>query len=106
MISQKTMESPNQTGKPEDCAKPSTSKAKEREPLSSGSSGTEGVLSFPQLERAHNEQLLPCYSTILNLTEEEVVRLEDLDSLQLELEAMLSTVELRRRVLQVSQLIL
>ena len=104
-MSQETMKLPKQTGKPEDCAKPSTSKAKESEPLSSGSSGTVGVLSFPLLEWADNEQLLPCYSTILNCTEEEVVRFEDLDSLQLELEAMLSTVELRRRVLQVRQLI-
>ena len=101
-MSQKTIEFPKQTREPEDCAKPSTSKAKESEPLSSGSSGTEPVLSFPLLKRADNEQMLPCYSTILNRTEEEGVRLEDLDTLQLELEAVLSTVELRRRVLQVS----
>ena len=100
-MSGKTKQVPKKTGKPKDYTRASTSKAKGGEP-SSDSSGKECVLSFPLLKRADNDRMLPRYSAILNRTEEEGVGMEDLDALQLELEALLSAVVLRNRVLQVS----
>lgn len=60
----------------------------------------ECVLSFPLLKTVDNNRTLPRYSTILNRTEDEGVGMDDLDALQLELEALLSAVVVRSRVLR------
>lgn len=72
----------------------------------SDSSGKECALSFPLLKTVDNGRMLPRYSAILNRTEDDGVGMEDLDALQLELEALLSAVVVRTRVLQVMLLYL
>ncbi|XP_034190361.1 transcriptional adaptor 3 [Osmia lignaria lignaria] len=61
---------------------------------------TETTLSLPILKIADNSRLLPRYSSILQRTAEEGVGMEDLDTLQLELEMLLSSVVVRHRMLQ------
>jgi len=70
---------------------------------SSDASGKECVLSFPLLKVVDNDRMLPRYSAILNRAEDDGVGMEDLDALQLELEALLSAVVVRTRVLQVNK---
>lgn len=59
----------------------------------------ENVLTFPLLKTIDRDQMLPHYSAILHRSSDEGVGMDDLDSLQLELEALLSAVVVRSRVL-------
>lgn len=102
MMSNKAKQSPKKgVGKLKECGKGSNSKIKGSD--SSDSSGKECVLSFPLLKTVDNDRMLPRYSAILNRTEDDGVGMEDLDALQLELEALLSAVVVRTRVLQVKE---
>ncbi|XP_067005455.2 transcriptional adapter 3-B isoform X2 [Anabrus simplex] len=60
----------------------------------------ENVLTYPLIKTNDNDRALPRYSAVLHRTEEEGVGMDDLDALQLELEALLSAVAVRSRVLQ------
>lgn len=98
MISTKGKQSPKKgSGKFKDSSKSST----KMKPIEVPESPTkEPVLSFPLLKTMDNSRTLPRYSAILNRTEEEGVGMDDLDALQLELEALLSAVVVRSRVLR------
>lgn len=99
MMSSKAKQSPKKgVGKLKECGKGNNNKTKGSD--SSDSSGKECVLSFPLLKTVDNDRMLPRYSAILNRTEDDGVGMEDLDALQLELEALLSAVVVRTRVLQ------
>jgi len=103
MMSSKAKQSPKKgVGKLKEHGKGNNSKTKGSD--SSDSSGKECVLSFPLLKTVDNDRMLPRYSAILNRTEDDGVGMEDLDALQLELEALLSAVVVRTRVLQVNTL--
>ncbi|PSN44410.1 Transcriptional adapter 3-B [Blattella germanica] len=95
MMSTKNKQTPKKMGKPKEYGKANTSKIK-----SSDSSGRDGALSFPMLKTAENDRMLPRYFAILNRTEDDGVGMEDVDALQLELEALLSAVVVRNRVLR------
>ncbi|KAK7788723.1 hypothetical protein R5R35_011013 [Gryllus longicercus] len=64
------------------------------------SSKTENVLTFPLLKTIDRDKMLPRYSAVLSRSDEEGVLMDDLDALQMELEALLSAVVVRSRVLQ------
>lgn len=64
------------------------------------SESTETAMSLSILKIADNSRLLPRYSSILQRNAEEGVGMEDLDTLQLELEMLLSSVVVRHRMLQ------
>lgn len=66
----------------------------------SSSESTETTMSLPILKTADNTRHLPRYSSILQRTPDEGVGMEDLDTLQLELEMLLSSVVVRHRMLQ------
>lgn len=66
----------------------------------SSSESTETTMSLPILKTADNSRHLPRYSSILQRTPDEGVGMEDLDTLQLELEMLLSSVVVRHRMLQ------
>ncbi|XP_063235209.1 transcriptional adapter 3-B isoform X2 [Bacillus rossius redtenbacheri] len=84
---------------------------KPREHLKGSSSKTKGgegggaeppapkELSFPLLKTVDNDRMLPRYSAVLHRTDDDGVGMEDLDALQLELEALLSAVVVRSRAL-------
>jgi transcriptional adapter 3 len=98
MMSTKAKQSPKKGGgKLKEYGKGNNSKIKGSD--SSDPSGKECVLSFPLLKIVDNDRMLPRYSAILNRTEDDGVGMEDLDALQLELEALLSAVVVRTRVL-------
>ncbi|KAJ9584598.1 hypothetical protein L9F63_021068 [Diploptera punctata] len=99
MMATKNKQTPKKVGKPKEYGRASTSKLKGGE-TSAEYPGRECVLSFPLLKTVDNDRMLPRYSAILNRTEEDGVGMEDLDALQLELEALLSAVVVRTRVLQ------
>jgi transcriptional adapter 3 len=102
MMSAKAKQSPKKgVGKLKEYGKGNSSKIKGSDLLDS--SGKECVLSFPLLKTVDNDRMLPRYSAILNRTEDDGVGMEDLDALQLELEALLSAVVVRTRVLQVKK---
>lgn len=99
MMSTKAKQSPKKgVGKLKEYGKGTANKVRGSD--SSDSSGKECVLSFPLLKTVDNDRMLPRYSAILNRTEDDGVGMEDLDALQLELEALLSAVVVRSRVLQ------
>ncbi|CAG2057919.1 unnamed protein product [Timema podura] len=56
-------------------------------------------LSYPYIKVADNEHLFPRYFTVLNRSEEDGIGMEDMDALQLEMEAMLSTIVKRNYIL-------
>ncbi|XP_046407248.1 transcriptional adapter 3-B isoform X3 [Ischnura elegans] len=60
----------------------------------------ENTLTFPLLKTVDNGRLMPRYTSIINRTEEEGVRFEDLDILKIELKGLLANVSVRVRVLQ------
>ncbi|KAK6633079.1 hypothetical protein RUM43_012822 [Polyplax serrata] len=61
----------------------------------------DGVISsLPLFRMADNSRMLPRYTAVLARSEEEGVGMEDLDTLQLELEALLSCVAVRNRVIR------
>ncbi|XP_050067389.1 transcriptional adapter 3 [Anopheles maculipalpis] len=55
---------------------------------------------FPHIKTLDNSKVLPKYTAALANTTEELIPAEDLDTIQLELELLLSTVALRSRVLK------
>lgn len=63
--------------------------------------GTEhSTITLPVIKVSENAKLLPKYTSILQRTTQEGVQLDDLDTLQLELETLLSSVVVRYRMLQ------
>lgn len=64
------------------------------------SEGTEMASSLPVLKSIDSARQLPRYCTILQRNAEEGIGMEDLDTLQLELETLLSSVVVRTRTLQ------
>ncbi|KAG7207698.1 hypothetical protein KM043_009316 [Ampulex compressa] len=64
------------------------------------SESTETTMSLPVLKTVDNSRHLPRYTSILQRTVEEGIGMEDLDTLQLELETLLSSVVVRHRMLQ------
>lgn len=86
---------------------PSTSKSKES-PAGKAKSkdldlidDRDGVISsLPLFRMADNSRMLPRYTAVLARSEEDGVGMEDLDTLQLELEALLSCVAVRNRVIR------
>uniref|UniRef100_A0A6V7LBC9 Transcriptional adapter 3 n=1 Tax=Bracon brevicornis TaxID=1563983 RepID=A0A6V7LBC9_9HYME len=60
----------------------------------------EMAFSLPVIKVADNSKLLPRYTAILQRNQEEGVGMEDLDTLQLELETLLSSTVVRSRMLQ------
>ncbi|XP_012269456.2 transcriptional adapter 3-B [Athalia rosae] len=64
------------------------------------SESTETAVSLPVLKTVDNGKHLPRYCSILQRSTEEGVGMEDLDTLQLELETLLSSVVVRCRLLQ------
>nr|CAD7259387.1 unnamed protein product [Timema shepardi] len=56
-------------------------------------------LSYPYIKVADNEHLFPRYFAVLNRSEEDGIGMEDMDALQLEMEAMLSAVVKRNYIL-------
>ncbi|XP_046751940.1 transcriptional adapter 3-B [Diprion similis] len=64
------------------------------------SESTEAAVSLPVLKTVDNGKHLPRYCSILQRSAEECVGMEDLDTLQLELETLLSSVVVRCRLLQ------
>ncbi|KAF4522332.1 hypothetical protein B566_EDAN011333 [Ephemera danica] len=67
---------------------------------SDSSESRELALSFPLLKISDNARILPRYTAILSRSKDEGVCMEDLDTLQLELEALLSAAALRIRALK------
>lgn len=55
--------------------------------------------SFPHIKSAENNEMLPCYASVLTKTSEEGVTMKDLDQLQQELEKLLSVCAVRTRSL-------
>ncbi|XP_034945086.1 transcriptional adapter 3-B [Chelonus insularis] len=64
------------------------------------SDATDLSLSIPVIKTTDNSKLLPRYTSVLQRTNEDSVGMEDLDTLQLELETLLSSVVVRTRLLQ------
>ncbi|XP_015603314.1 transcriptional adapter 3-B [Cephus cinctus] len=64
------------------------------------SEGTEMAVTLPIIKTVDNAKHLPRYCSILQRSAEEGVGMEDLDTLQLELETLLSAVVVRSRMLQ------
>ncbi|XP_044019057.1 transcriptional adapter 3-A [Aphidius gifuensis] len=63
--------------------------------------GTEhSTITLPVINVSENAKLLPKYTSILQRTTQEGVQLDELDTLQLELETLLSSVVVRYRMLQ------
>ncbi|XP_059490807.1 transcriptional adapter 3 [Neocloeon triangulifer] len=60
----------------------------------------EATLSFPLVKISDNAKTLPRYTAILGRSEKEGISMEDLDTLQLELEVLLSAAAVRIRALQ------
>ncbi|KAK7872846.1 hypothetical protein R5R35_006717 [Gryllus longicercus] len=56
--------------------------------------------SYPLIKVSDNERMLPRYSAVLRRNEEQGVGMDDLNTLQMELESLLSAVALRTRALQ------
>nr|CAD7204263.1 unnamed protein product [Timema douglasi] len=56
-------------------------------------------LSYPYIKVADNEHLFPRYFAVLNRSEEDGIGMEDMDALQLEMEAMLSAIVKRNYIL-------
>ncbi|XP_074106631.1 transcriptional adaptor 3 [Cotesia typhae] len=64
------------------------------------SDGIEMSFALSVIKVSENSKLLPRYTSILQRTNEDSVGMEDLDTLQLELETLLSSVVVRSRLLQ------
>ncbi|XP_001605876.1 transcriptional adapter 3-B [Nasonia vitripennis] len=64
------------------------------------SEGSEMMTVFPVIKMIDNSKVLPRYSSVLQRNTEDGINMEDLDTLQLELEMLLSSVVVRSRMLQ------
>lgn len=81
------------------CSKPPLVKPALVSNISSPGSPDQSVL-VPHIKTTENSKVLPKYTTVLANTTEDLIPAEDLDTIQLELELLLSTVALRSRVLK------
>ncbi|XP_055906242.1 transcriptional adapter 3-B isoform X2 [Eupeodes corollae] len=61
---------------------------------------TEGTINIPHIKIKDNSRLLPKYAAALDRSKDDQLPAEDLDSVQLELESLLTNVALRYRVLK------